>query len=50
MVALVNDQMAIFGYTVVNHTLAYQALNKRNIKHSIGFLPSASDMTDRRRR
>src|ERR1700730_4073404 len=29
MVAFVNDQMAVFGQTVVHNAFAYQALNKR---------------------
>ena len=50
MVAFVNDQMAVFGYTVVNDAFAYQALNERDVNHAVGFLSSASDMTDRLRR
>src|SRR4051812_26367430 len=50
MVAFINNEMAIFGHTVVNDSRADHALNESNIKHAIGFLSSASDMTDRLRR
>src|SRR6266568_3284962 len=50
MVAFVNNKMTVFGHPVVNDVFADQALNERNIEHAIGFLSSASDMTDRPRR
>src|ERR1700694_5417601 len=50
MVALVDNDVAVFAHPVVNYTFAYQTLNKRNIKQAGWLLSSASDMTDRLRR
>src|ERR1700719_990922 len=46
MMAFVNNQMAIFGHTVVHCPLANQALNERDINHAAGFASSAANVTD----
>src|SRR5258707_13030576 len=49
MVAFVNDQNAIFGYTVVHNAFANQALDEPDIKSATEFPSSASNIADRLR-